>query len=770
MNHEELIERLQDNYRVLSELYRSANFEEEIEVALEPTEKNKFFNVLFKIVEPQLVVTRKDEEIPKIRGRRRTKHDLEWAARNLEACVHALFAAYLEPLRKESFFPALSDILLKELALLHLQASILCYEVEDYFLSVSTSKSSKFIKTSKRISGDLDGFFAERYETLDFSEDEKAETVKNLLITALLGANECYRKQKHAIGLEITNRVDLLIAEKYLALTGDTESGLGLKGLLHYIAGKIESYLSEFNKAEEHFRFSVELYGESLWRKERIYEQNRQFVTEKIIKLQKRRLPDAKIIENERGKLENLRREYELTRQVTLRRCALAQSFGHGFQSLVLGHIRDAIRSTSLARAVVHRNAGEIYSAYVDLIYFSAKRAERSSDYETLLKVKDGIERCLKIFKDLIPSAHYQNRAVFQLALVYHYLAKWWQKESSNAHEKSDDLVFKSRFQSDCHNEAKKYWELAIGILDDSIQELEKTKTNVKLQAESLSVLAQIQCNLALLEPERGGRGMSLLNEASVTAERAWHASKNILSVKLEAGLAKAAVSQFLARYLLTAQNSFDERGNLFVKIDPPATGNIISQAVDEAKEHLHAVLRENSQKGNNARIEATVYLRLVELALLYRSTWHSARLYFKKFFEVKNKVEHDALHQWSAKIAEELKYLKDDFVLSIEMIENRGHEEFKVFNENLESHFAMLAVNQVALEIEEEAKAGNPGKKPVLQARLEAMLFHGFGVAEGSTKDWVDYYQMIDSLKRICPLARRIPEKGSTKRAIRKD
>lgn len=774
MNHLELVARLKANYAVLSNLYRNANFEDKVRTTTDLSNESKFYEVSSILINP-VIETQSDKSFHRIKGKARKDHDLEWAVHNLELFTNALFSFYFDPHNLPVYLDVITTKTRIEIAFLHLRVSILCYEVEDYFLSVSPAKSKLLVEQSEKIVKNYDDFFASHYDILEFKNNQKAEFAKQILIVALLGANECYRKQIHKTGLKITEKVEKLIHTKYLSIIDEPDSGLGLRGLCHYIAGKIDSYIGKFNRAEEHFRYSVEAYSESLRHKEKLYEQKRlQLVVEiesnpTVIKNQNFVYSkELENIETKKTAIRKLDEDFELTRRMTLRRCGLASSFGHGFQSLVLGNVKEAIRSTSLARAIVHRNAGKIYSAYVNLIYYSAKRAECSSDYSTLKTILEGLENCRRIFDELIPAAHYENRAVFQIALVYHYMAKWWQKEKSNQatlSEKSEEE--KNKFKAVCIQNSEKFWNKAAAILVKSIKDLEKN-TYSRLRSESLAILAHIQSNLGLITIESADKlqnsnySESLkkahiqINLAATNAKQALVRTKNIIPIKCEAGLAIAAVEQARVRLILIEVDLAEHKdGYLFA--DGPRKDDI-SKSVNKAKNALLTVLRDNQMHGQNVRIEATAYLRMAELSLLQKETWHLGRLYYEKFQSIEAKIEHDFLRQWSQDVRNRLKKSNNNnLIVEIEPAWDLTKEglEKKLYN-----HINILAINRVALDIEEEAINNNNFDRKKLIPRLKEAL-RDRGIPEGSTATWIEDYKLVEALKEICPLALEIPLSG---------
>jgi hypothetical protein len=152
----------------------------------------------------------------------------------------------------------------------------------------------------------------------------------------------------------------------------------------------------------------VEAYTESIWLKERNFFRHQEEMREVESRFRSNEIEPAEY--QEYVQAFTARKEYhELSRAVALRRSGLASSFGYSFQALVMGKVKDALRLSSLSRGIVNWKTGKIYSSYVDLIYFSAKRAENSSERKALLEIQRNLKRCFRVFQDLIPAAHYKK-------------------------------------------------------------------------------------------------------------------------------------------------------------------------------------------------------------------------------------------------------------------------------------------------------------------------------------------------------------------------
>lgn len=400
--------RVEANYKLLSSLYKQGKFEDSVETTKNIENFDKFY--YFPLDELSIKLESTSSQDTKLRGEKRNPRDLQWATRNLREQGQFLFAKY------ESF-PTESD---KSIILYSYRIISLSYEVDDYFLDVSDETSKFLIDLAEKVTQDIEDYVKQLNSYLPEGSEEYLELTKQILIVVLCGVNEFYRKHRHEDGLEKAVFVKRFLSEYPKEINPLKGHWYGLKGLCSFITGKLYTVLSRFAEAEQEFSESVEAYSESIWRKEQAYSQE-------VDKTKPR---------NKRFK-QSGSKEHEISRSVALRRIGLVTSFGYAFQSLVIGKVKDAIYLSSVARGIVNWNTGKIWSAYVDLIYFSAKRAESSSNFDTLQEIKKKLECCYQVFVDFIPKGHYKNRALFQIALVNHYLARW-HKEEGEKLEKSN--------------------------------------------------------------------------------------------------------------------------------------------------------------------------------------------------------------------------------------------------------------------------------------------------------------------------------------------
>lgn len=695
------IKRIEDNYISLNSLYKQGKFEDYVETT-EDKDSTKFFPLSPEKLETSQKFT--SEITDESRGKKRNSEDLQWATRNLREQAQHLFENY------ESNH-SLSSESISSLILHYYRIIALSYEVDDYFLDVSDETSEFLIPLTRKITNDIDAYLDQFKDYFPDDSEEYWELIKQILIVVLCGVNEFYRKHQYKDGLEKVKFVKEFLIKCQKRTNKLEGRWFGLKGLCSFITGKLYTVLSEFDEAEKEFSNSVEAYSESIWQKERPRQTKAMSSQSRIEKI-------------DSG-------EYEISRSVALRRIGLVTSFGYAFQSLVLGKVKDAIRLSSIARGIVNWNTGKIWSAYVDLIYFSAKRAEMSSDFDYLHQIKKNLERCHSIFIDLIPTGHYKNRALFQIALVDHYLARW-HKEKGEELFKSDNEEAMVKF-----NLARIHWNYVTEKLMTTIND-PKLTLNKRLRAESMAIVGHALGNLGLLAKVFGENGSEKFTEANKILKNAWVEAADYPQIRCEVGLAKAAVSKGYVEYL---------RGN------SSNDGKLeVNEILKTSFQVLHEVLHLN--KNSSIRIEATAYLRLTEFALMEEDTRILAYNYFNMFKEISSRVEHEFCHRWAHELEREM-LLSHTFTI-------RPGMEFtkKEIDDELKKYFADYAIYHAAIKIEKDFLAnGKFNKNDSISSYLKNEL-SAFGLNNfNKVKELYNEHNMFKRVRQISLTAGKLSD-----------
>lgn len=759
------VTRLKSNYNLLNNLYKQGRFEEEVKTTQELAEESRFYNTSDDVPETKQSF-KSVESINEPLGRMRRPNDLQWATSNLRELAQFLFENY----KSEVNLPP-EDI---ESTILYYYRTIsLSYEVDDYFLSVNSETSTFLTNIAKKISDNIEDF-ADQFEPY-FSKDkeEYRELLKQILIVALCGVNEYYRQHLYDEGLVMARRVKQLLFDLPRRLPpskGHLSKGhwSGLKGLCSYVTGKILTAQGNFSDAEQEFLNSVEAYSESIWQKERNFSRHQEKLREFEIRFRSNKIKEEKYNKYVQA-FTARKQDHELSRAVALRRSGLASSFGYGFQALVMGKVKDAIRLSSLSRGIVNWNTGKIYSSYVDLIYYSAKRAENSSDRKALVEIQRNLKRCFRVFQDLIPAAHYKNRALFQIALVYHYLARWYKERGLAIPEKAPKKARARQTRKWNFSKAKFYWESAAKHLLLTIND-ENIKVNKRLRAESMAILGHAWSNLGLLEKDFNRSGIDLLNKAEGILDTAWEEAEQLPQIKCEVGLAKAAAGKTKVDYLLSDFLTAPYLDETDKKSPTPANKKIrdeIRLILNASRQILHDICELN--QNNSMRVQATAYLRLTELALLQKETRIQAPEYYEEFMKISSQVEHEFCHRWARDLENKILILSNSFTVVITPGVDFNKQDF---DQKLEKYYTDYAVNYAAKQIFEDSAKGNFTERSSLSSYLTAALHKNFGILSKTAGKWIDEYDMFEHLQRICYAAKGLPpyapqsKKGKEKKA----
>lgn len=552
---------------------------------------------------------------------------------------------------------ALPPALREKAAEMILRAWVLSYEIDDYFLDIEPSKARVYVEMAKEICADVQGYFASHYGFVSDPSRQKS-VVQYLLLTALCGINELYRqhnKDDYEEGVRLGEQVLAYIRVGMPRLPSPPTSGRGVLGLCCYIMGRLYFASGAYRKADAYFRESVEAYSERI-----------QLNPGETL---------ASIL-------------------ATVRRCALASTFGNAYLALVDGRVHDALTLSALACSVLKHNCGEVYAAYAELIYWTAKRAEASSDRQAVRKVKRNLRRCRRVFKLYVPDAHYVHRAGIELGIAYHYLA----------------LAEAGR--------KKRYYDLATSLLKQAIAFAEADvggrPRNQRMLAEALVVLSHITINC---QPDN-------IDAALRQAERALAAARGIKQFACEANLALAAI------YSAAAKKS---------TLDAQKAEHILN-----ARLHTNKALELN--RNSNALISGAGYLRMADLSLLQPNTLPDVRHYYERWLAVSALVEHDALRQWAAEIGAALPSVNQH--LFVNPSESLRYQDWKP---RIEEHLANAAMRELADELRasESAAGGEEARRPTDKTLIRDYLEKRSGLARQTAYDWITRFKLEEKLRQ---------------------
>jgi len=739
------IARLKLNYKVLSNLYKQGKFEQEVPTTSSQSDRERFYFVS----SDKLVSTRKFSDESETseqtsHGKKRNPHDLQWATRNLREQVQYLIETHQG--KKGRTVERADEILC------YFGSFSLSYEVDDYFLSVSPQTSNFLIEIIQEIVPDPAAYAKKKFPgPFPVGTEEYWEIIKQIFIVGLCGVNELYRRHQYEEGLEIAQ----MVLERMDRFPISKERWFGLRGLCFYIMGKNYTAIGEYAAAAQSFTKSVEAYSESISRKERSFAKReigqssaeRDFRDGKIAKDEFDRLTAEFLVD---------KRNHEISRSVALRRTGLVTSFGYGFQSLVRGKVKDAIRLSSIARGIVNWNTGTIWSAYVDLIYFSAKRAENSSDVMILRDLRVKLNQCRRIFVQLIPSAHYKNRAIFQLALTYHYIARWHISQGKDVMA-SQPSVGRHHIRL-----ARKIWRFVFDSLQVTIND-QHLFGNRRLRAESMAIQGHALSNIALTERyfknDKNDHVEKIANayidQAIGILSGAWDEVADHPQIQCEVGLAFAAVLKAKAE-LTSKPNYLSRKANSIISMnDIPLTAaetQEFSVALSKARGWAYKVLKLEEQS-TNVRVRATAYLRLAEIALAQGDIPLKAREYLNEYQAISTQVQHDFCGRWAKELEDYLMQLDKRFTFAIEP--GKLHQDKKQIAFKLEEFYREYAIKAASIEIEKDFAHDPEKMSGSCSSYIANALRKNFSIESKTAREWMRNYGMIATLQKICPAAK---------------
>jgi tetratricopeptide (TPR) repeat protein len=364
----------------------------------------------------------------------------------------------------------------------------------------------------------------------------------------------------------------------------ERRASYGLEGMAHYLRGRILSAQGSFKEARKEFRRSAEAYLARLRQKE-------EFV--------------------KHDKISNAM--FEEKRAVTMRRAALVSAFGYGHISFVSSRITRALEILTLARAVLAKDCGRLYLLYVDVIYWSCRRAVCSSDETNLDLIIHNMTACMAEISEVLPDSAYAHRIGLELALTMYYRGKI-------AHQKGDLET------------GERHYKRGIELLDNAISFGKKSK-NPHLHADALIIrshLFRLGFRLHRTKaPSERAQALATLHRGLEDAEEAIGLSANLPALASDAFMAQGAVAMILAEF-------FGE-------------GEEFRRQYNKARGSFNLALSRNQDE--NLRVEAEAHLRLAKLSLLDTHLEGLAYGHFKRWEEVRERVEHQYCHEMARKV-----------------------------------------------------------------------------------------------------------------------
>ena len=386
-----------------------------------------------------------------------------------------------------------------------LRCKCLIYEIKDYFLNVPEELGTYFVDFAYKLPSreqELERTAEELNGGPFKNKDERAKVIKLQLMAAIWGANQLYQEHNaHSYNRAsyLLEKVNKIINETLPHQHEEVRESFGILGLAQYWTGRVLFRKGLIKESRAAFKKSADAYLARLRQKE-------DFCRLGLIS------PP----------------ELEEKVAVTIRRAALVAS-GDGYHYFANGQLSRALESLTLARAALTHNSGRIHLLYVDMLYWSCRRAMESSNLPKVEECIRALKSCREGFRELIPGSPHFHRAGIQLALA---------------------LLYRRKLTGDIQNSD---YDEGLGYLEDAIAYAERKTDkrdvlNPSLLAAAYVVKSRYQRSRYVrdskAEPEKF---YAYLNEAKDTAAWAHFVSQGIRMMQTEASASLGEVHTDLA-------------------------------------------------------------------------------------------------------------------------------------------------------------------------------------------------------------------------------
>ena len=480
-----------------------------------------------------------------------------------------------------------------------LQIKNLIYAMKDYSVAVPPELGQFFLEQAREfcehVKKDQVECFADRLRGEESAarkpNDARARVIKVQAIAALCGVNYLYRShmpENYEEALELIGNIENYVKEELRRQHEKERESFGLIGLTMYLKGRILSANGDYDDAQKAYAQSSDAYIARLDQKNDFY------------------------------KSDNItKEEYEEKNMVTLRRTALVSALGVGHLAFINSRISKALAALRVSRAVLKQNVGAVYGAYADILFFACRRAEGTSEKQTIEDVIHGLEACRSTLSNLVPDSPYLHRAGIELAIALHYRVK----SDPNAGEVTE--------RAEDYARAMELLEAA--IKHSGTVEAGRYK-NQRLLTEALFIRSYVRrCLPGIPTEER----RSNLSKAEEDAKRSLKEAAGNSRIHCEALLALGSVQYEQSKYYKTINKEEFQR------------------KLNAAQHSFREALIRND--GKNVRIEAVCYLKLTKLSLFDPASVALAHDYFKRWKQIENRVEHAFCHYMAQEISKRL-------------------------------------------------------------------------------------------------------------------
>ena len=564
-----------------------------------------------------------------------------------------------------------------------LQIKNLIYEVTDYSLAVPPKLGQFFIDQAKMFQERARKKEVERFadelrgavSALPEPDNTRARAIKVQIIAALCGVIYLYRSHmnlKYDEALGIVESIETYVKGDLPGQHENPRESFGLIGLTMYLKGRLLVAKGEYADAQRAFAQSSDAYIARL-------DQKNDFLEKGLIG----------------------RRQFEDKKTVTLRRTALVSALGVGYLAFINSRISKALAALRMSRAALKQNVGEVYAAFTDVLFFACRRAEGSSERQTIEEVIKGIKVSRNTLKRLVPDSHYLHRAGIELAIALYYRVK--------SDQNSDEVTKRT---SEDYSNAMALLEAAIEhgkILDE-----QGRHKNQRLLTEGLFIRSYIRRCLPDIKPERK---QSNLSKAEDDARVALDVAKENSRMQCEALIALGSVHYEQSKYHKSVNNEHESHRSLTA-----------------AERAFNRTLKLND--GKNARIEAVCYLKLAKLNLLDPSSVALAHDFFKKWKAIENRVEHAFCHYMAQDVE---KRLSEAPLMVVDAESPLTYNEWK---EKLLTHF----INTTLIKLSEETRNNHYDEEELLNliaARLKLKF------TRTKAYDLIEKRKLVEELQR---------------------
>lgn len=531
----------------------------------------------------------------------------------------------------------------------------LIYEVKDYSLAVPPELGEFFLKQAREFNELVKRNEVEHYadelrrkpSARREPDDARAQDIKAQIVAALWGASFLYRSHMHEnyeVALEIVENIETYVKRELPRQHRHERASFGLIGLTMYLKGRLLLATGDYVTAQKSYAQSSDAYVARLDQKNRFY---------KIGYINKE--------------------QYEEKKMMTLRRAALVSALGVGYLAFISSRISKALAALRVSRAALKQNVGAVYEAYTDILFFACRRAEGSSEKQTIEEVIQGIEACRDTLSKLVPDSHYLHRAGIELAIALHYRAKSDQKTGEVTERAFAD------------------YERAMKLLEATIKHSEAVEEghykNQWLLTEALFIRSYIRRCLPEMTLEKKHAN---LFKAEEDARRARKVATGNSRMECEALIALGSVQYEQSRYYKSTKKEDD-----------------FHRKLNAAQRSFRDALMLND--GKNVRIEAVCNLKLTKLSLFDPSSVALAHDYFKRWKEIENRVEHAFCHYMAQEISGRLSQGGPLLIINA---------EFSLSYPAWENKLLMHLINTMLIKLSEETR-----KHQYNESRLRGLI-----------------------------------------------